>query len=226
MMIYLKNYDNIFVETEYDQIGLRNVIEDKAKLIASIQTNPMLCIEGICQKEKMSEENTQLTVELFSKFTPAIIPTTANCFEQFIYSAPSVSDQYQLTKRKTNNHPLYPLVTIYTEWYKQRAFIQFFESFGNDVSSYCRGFESIKGAQFEMVYRDFVYLNYLYGKVYKTLTQQSQNLILKRMTLFSIAPNDSNYYLVLKKYALIEAALSAESDFMPQFTSFVQCANK
>jgi hypothetical protein len=213
-----KVYEDIYVDTQYDEGGVRNIVENKAKLISSIQTNPMKCLEYISAENSLSKKDSELVVDLFSKFTPSIIPATSNCLEEFIYSAPSVSSQYQLVQKYTNQHPLYPLVTIYTEWYKLRSFVKFFESFGNNVSSYCRGIESINGVYFELLYTDLVYLNYIFGKVYKCLDQPAQNLILQYMSIFSVNPSDSDYYMVFKKFALLQGALCTETDFFENFT--------
>ena len=92
--------------------------------------------------------------------------------------------------KETHRHPLYPLVTIYGEWYKLRSFILFFESFGNNVSSYFMGFEEVNGLAFELLYKDLVYLSYVFGAVYNEIDQLAQAMLLKYMSIFAIAPNN------------------------------------
>ncbi|WP_162902135.1 hypothetical protein, partial [Facilibium subflavum] len=166
-----KLYDNIYQDTMYDNKDIRAIVEDKSKMIATIQTNPQALLRDVCHAHQLEADDQVIVSKIFQSSNAQIIPITENCLEEFCYALPGARKQYEIALRHTNKHPLYPLITIYTEWYKLRSFILFFENLGNTISSYCIGYEEQNGLAFEMFYKDLVYINYLFGQQYHLLDQ-------------------------------------------------------
>lgn len=209
-----KIYDEIYKDTAYDDKAIRGIVQEKAKMIANIQMNPLRLLEDVCRTNSIEDGDKKAITSLFINSHSQIIPITENCLEEFSYAAQLSPDrQYQLALKQTNRHPLYPLITIYSEWYKLRAFILFFENFGNSNSSYLRSFEKTNGVAFEFLYKDLVYLSYAFGTMYNELEQSAQSMVLKYITIFSIAPNNPNYHLAFKKFAILSASIFSHSTF-------------
>ncbi|WP_440993849.1 Ulp1 family isopeptidase [Cysteiniphilum litorale] len=219
-----KVYDEIYTDTIYDDKAIRGVVEKKAKMIASIQMNPIKLLGDVCRENHLQEKDQAVVTKLFTESHSQMIPIMENCLEEFCYSVPqSAKKQYQLAMKETHRHPLYPLVTIYGEWYKLRSFILFFERFGNSVSSYFVGFEEVNGLAFEFLYQDLVYLSYLFGAIYNELEQSAQAMLLKYMSIFAITPNHQSYYLAFKKFAIIESCIFRHPAF--EKMSFLEVIN-
>ncbi|MBK2026547.1 hypothetical protein IB643_00040 [Allofrancisella guangzhouensis] len=211
-----KIYDEIYTGTVYDDKAIRGIVKTKAKMIASIEMNPVKLLSDVCDQNNVQKDDQEAIKHLFLDFHSEILPITKNCLEEFCYSSPyGVNKQYQLAKKESNRHPLYPLMTIYSEWYKLRSFVLFFENFGNHVSSYFLGVEQISGASFEMLYKDLVYLSYAFGAIYNEFEQSAQAMLLKYMAIFTIDPSNENYYLAFKKFAIIESCIFTHMAFNP-----------
>ncbi|KEI35077.1 hypothetical protein FRA_41c09700 [Francisella sp. W12-1067] len=209
-----KIYDEIYTGTVYDDKAIRGLVTTKAKMIASIQMNPLKLLGDVCSENNVQKSDQETIKHLFLDFHSEILPITKNCLEEFCYSSPtSLNKQYQLAKRETHRHPLYPLITIYSEWYKLRSFVLFFENFGNTLSGYLLGFEKVNGVAFEMLHKDLVYLSYAFGAIYNDLEQSAQAMLLKYMAIFAIDPSSENYYLAFKKFAIIESCIFTHSAF-------------
>ncbi|QIV96696.1 hypothetical protein EDC55_10319 [Allofrancisella inopinata] len=209
-----KIYDEMYTGTAYDDQAIRSIVKTKAKMIANIQMDPLKLLGDVCDENNVQRGDKETIKHLFLDFNSEILPITKNCLEEFCYSSQtSLNKQYQLAKRETHRHPLYPLITIYSEWYKLRSFILFFERFGSYVSNYFLGFEEVNGVAFEIHHKDLVYLSYAFGAIYNDLEQSAQAMLLKYMAIFAIDPSDENYYLAFKKFAIIESCIFTHSAF-------------
>lgn len=210
-----KIYDDIYTKTPFDDTSIRIIVEEKSKLIASIQKNPFALMNSICNEQKLDVGTQDVISNFFKNTNSSIVPITQNCIEEFCYIIPSryIEQQYQEIVKRTSKHPLYPLITIYCEWYKLRAFIKFFENFGKDVCGYYLGIESVKGSDFEILYRDFVYLNYIFSSIYDSLDQATQSMVLKFLSIFSIKPESPNHYIGFKRLAVIDNIIFTSKKF-------------
>ncbi|KEI35292.1 hypothetical protein FRA_36c08600 [Francisella sp. W12-1067] len=210
-----KIYNDIFTNTPFDDTNIRTIVTEKSKLIVDIQKNPLMLMDSICSDQNLDIETQDVIANFFKDANSSIVPITQNCIEEFCCILPNthMRQQYQEIAKRTNKHPLYPLITIYCEWYKLRAFINFFENFGNNLSSYYIGIESVKGDDFEILYRDFIYLNYLFSSIYDELDPSTQSMVLKFLSIFSIKPENPNHHIGFKRLAVIESLIFTSKKF-------------